>query len=163
MSHKRWVIQIPAWMFTWRIFWAFRRFWIDLLGIEPARWLLEVPSGWKQVKWGHFRSFDIDWISKITYSCNSSDFFKSFQVRFLSFIPPNRKIQDHRIRLVNLVGNFRVIFLGFLIEWQWCYQIRNHLRIRLLFWMFYFNFSSEFNQLGTFWDPWTGSELPWRN
>ena len=153
MSHTIWVIQIPAWMFTWRIFWAFRRFWIDLLGIEPARWLLDVPSGWKQVKSGHNRSF--------TYSCNSSDFFKSFQIRFLSFTPSDRKIQDHWIRLVNLGRNFRIIFLGFLIEWQWRHQIWHHLRICLLFWMFYFNFRAELNKLGTFRDPWTGSGLPW--
>ena len=151
MSHIIWIIQIPAWMFTWRIFWAFRRFWIDLLGIEPARWLLELPSGWKQVNWGHFRSF--------TYSCNSSDFFKSFQIRFL--FPSDREIQDHWIRLVNLGRNFRIIFLRFLVERQWGHQIWHNLRIRLLFWMFYFNFRAELDKLGTFRDPWTGSELHW--
>ena len=45
------------------MFWAFRRFWIDLLGIEPARWLLEVPSGWKHP--GQMGSLEVIWCQLI--------------------------------------------------------------------------------------------------
>ena len=103
MSHKRWVIQIPAWMFTWRIFWAFRRFWIDLLGIEPARWLLEVPSGWKQVKWDHFRSFDIDLISKSLTVVTHLTFSSLFKSGFFPLFHPT--------------GKFKIIEFDWSISW----------------------------------------------